>query len=391
MIKKVVLDKADRLYHFPFDIEDFLPKRTIAAGEKRMPIIDLAHFNWPVINYPLSNEIYSLEMAGPEDLTELKEAISSWLKSEYKIAVDPRKEIYIGQGIHRMIFDLYLAFVELGDIVLCPEPGMPFYRRMAIAVGGVPVTYPISSKSGYKPSTLTLSSSLGKSAKVLILNNPNNPFGTLLDDTDMTEIIRIASKQNAFVVNDAAYCSLARENYRPLRSFPGGSKVGLELFSFSFTFGLPYLPFGFAIGAPEVISGLRTIGKTLGAYFPKLWAKTAIEGIASYPSSELKNSLKKIDNARLAAEQFIYKIGGQAVGEKSSPFTWMKLNSRSQSSAIAASLLRRRRLLTLPGTAFGETGEGYLRLSLTASPEDYQEAIVRLSKKISIRSLSGDK
>jgi len=389
MIKKVVLDKADRLYHFPFDLEECLPKRTLKTGEKRIPIIDLARFIWPVdagdsISGP------SLAMADTDDMQRLKDTLADWLTTEMGIRVDPRKEIYIGQGIHRILLDLFMAYIEYGDIVICPEPGMPFYRRMAIAVGGVPVTYPITSHSQYKPSFAKLTSNLGKAAKILILNNPSNPFGTMLDETDLDELARIASRQNLFIVNDAAYCSLAEEKFQSLRSIPGGEKIGLEIFSFPYTFGMPYLPFGFAVARPEIIGGLVNMRRTLGITLPKIWIDTAIEAITSYPGNGLKKVRKLISQSRLEAAHLIEKMEWKKVGNRSCPFIWVKIPERKNAATYAATLQRRRKILTLPGTAFGEIGEGYIRLSLTAGPENYKEAVQRLSKKMSIRTKNGE-
>jgi hypothetical protein len=120
MIKKIVFDKADRLYHFPFDLEDFFPKRTIPTGEKRISTIDLGRFRWPINDTPSDSTNSDFETASTDDIFKLKEIITEWLFGEYGIKVDPRKEIYIGQGIHRIIFDFCLAFIEYGDIVLSP-------------------------------------------------------------------------------------------------------------------------------------------------------------------------------------------------------------------------------------------------------------------------------
>lgn len=390
MIKKVVLDKADRLYHYPFDLEDFYPRRAIKSGEKRIPSIDLGHFHWPVDDKSTFQEGKALKIADDEDLMRFKEAISGWLSKEFGIRTDPRKEIYISQGIHRIIFDLCLAFVEYGDIVLCPEPGMPFYRRLVISVGGVPVTYPVTAKSHYKPSFVKLSSNLGKAARILILNNPNNPSGSMLDETELAQLLRTASRQNIFIINDAAFCSLAEERFLPLRAIRGGQKVSLEVFSVPFTFGLPYLPFGFAVAPPELISGLETIKKTIGASIPAIWVNQTIRAVEEYPSKELKELRKRFNRSRLEAEQVVDKMNGETVGGKSCPFLWVKIPARKQSTSYAAALLRRKRILTLPGTAFGEAGEGYLRLSLTASPDDYREAYRRLSRRLTIRTKNGE-
>lgn len=389
MIKKIILDKADRLYHFPFDLEDFIPKRGIKSGEKKIPTIDLARFNWNV-PYPEGDSFHDSAIAGHDDIDILKEKLADWLQDEYSIKVNPRREIYIGQGIHRIILDMILSFVEFGDVVLCPEPGMPFYKRLVIAAGGAPVTYPVFTRADYKPSLSKVDSNLGKAAKIMILNNPNNPVGIINDSTELAEIISIASKQNLFLINDAAYCSLAEEKFTPLHSIPGGSKVGLEVFSFPYTFGMPYIPFGFAIGPADIISAMESISKTVKPVILRGWIRLAIDTIEKYPAASLTEMNKKIDRARLAADRFINQAEWEKVGGKSCPFVWVRIPDRKHSASYASALLRRRRLATLPGNAFGETCDGFLRLSLTASEESYDEAQKRMLKKFPLLTRQDD-
>lgn len=386
MIKKIVLDKADRLYQFPFDLDEFVPKRSFKAGEKKIATIDLARFNWDVGFKEDSGFEASTAIAAGEEIDRLKELAASWLEKEFGVKADPDKEIYIGQGIHRIIYDMVIAYIEPGDIVLCPEPGLPFYKRLTIAGGGTPITYPVFIRSDYKPSLAKVDSRLGKAAKIMIVNNPGNPVGALFDETDLSEIIHLASKQNIFIVNDAAYGSLAEDKFRPLWSLPGGRKVSLEIFSFSLTLGLPYLPFGFAVGPREIINAIKIAGHTIKTVIPSVWIKAAEKVIEGYPSAEFTAFRKKINQSRLAAGQLINKTDWELIGGKSCPFLWLKIPERQPSAGYAASLLRRKRILTLPGTAFGETCDGYLRLSLTASVADYEEAAKRISKKFALLS-----
>jgi len=385
MIKTVILDKADRLYHFPLDIEDYFPKRLTRTDDKKQSLIDVGHFKWPVPMAENPLDFQQLAPATEEDLGALRKSIAAWLLSTYDLKVDPRREIYIGQGIHRIIFDICLAYVEYGDIVLCPEPGIPFYKRLVISVGGVPVTYPISERTDYKPSFRRLTSKLGSAAKILIMNNPHNPLGTVLDDTDLNELIRIASRENMFIINDAAYSSLAEEKYVPLISVRGSRKVGLEIFSLPFSLGLSYLPFGFAVGAAEIINGLKTIGNSIGLYLPKYWIESACRAIDHFPGDNLKKLRRDINQSRMEARRLAEKSGWEIISGNSAPFIWSAIPGYKQSAAYAAALLRRKRILVLSGNAFGETGEGYIRLSLTASAENYKEAIDRVSRKLTLR------
>jgi len=99
---------------------------------------------------------------------------------------------------------------------------------------------------------------------------------------------------------------------------------------------------------------------------------------------------KLISQSRLEAAHLIEKMEWKKVGNRSCPFIWVKIPERKNAATYAATLQRRRKILTLPGTAFGEIGEGYIRLSLTAGPENYKEAVQRLSKKLSIRTKNGE-
>jgi aspartate/methionine/tyrosine aminotransferase len=380
IIKKVVLDKADRFYHFPFDLEDFLPKQRLVKIDRRLSIIDLAHFNWPIKGNHNQYSGNSVEVAGRDDLLKLKKGLADWLRSEHNISVDPYREIYIGHGIRRIIFDLCLGFVEYGDIALVPEPGLPIYRRHIIAAGGVPVSYSMSDRTNYKPSFKKMAPNLSKTAKIMILNNPHNPVGTALDETDIGDLVRTASKENTFIVNDAAYCSLGEEKYISIFSIPGGNKVALEIFSIPLALGTTHLPFGFAIGAPEIIAGLESIGKSTGTYIPGFLIDMALKAVGNYPSGDLNAAKKKIGQSRLAAKEMAEKIGWKIIGGNSSPFVWLRIPGRRHSSAYASAILRRRKIIVLPGNAFGDSGEGFLRLSLTATPEDYRLAAERMSK-----------
>jgi aspartate/methionine/tyrosine aminotransferase len=389
MIKKVILDKADRLYHFPFDLDDFLPKQRLAKNDRRLSIIDLAHFNWPVKGSGTPITSTSADIASKEQILELKKGLAEWLRTEHNVTVDPYREIYIGHGIRRIIFDLCLGFIEYGDIALCPEPGLPIYRRHVIAAGGIPVSYLISDRTNFKPSFKRISPGFSKTAKIIILNNPHNPVGTVLDETDIGELVRIASKENIFIVNDAAYCSLTEEKYISILSIPGGSKVALEIFSIPLALGTTHVPFGFAVGSPEIIAGLEAIGKSTGLYLPGYLIEMALKAIDSYPSADLIMAKKRIGQSRLAAREAIEKIGWRIIGSTSSPFIWLRIPERRHSAAYATALFRRRKIMVLPGNAFGDSGEGYLRLSLTATADDYRLAEERMNKRLIISRGNG--
>jgi LL-diaminopimelate aminotransferase len=385
MIKNIIIDKADRLYHFPLELEDYFPRRVTSTGTKKYPVIDLGHFSWDIPFEERQIETKSMAAVPEAELTALTVRLSRWLEDQFGVKADPAQEIYIGQGIRRIFFDICMAFVEDGDIVLCPEPGIPFYRRMAIAAGGFPVSYRISRNSDFRISFKVISDKLSRAAKLLILNNPHNPLGYMWDEIDLTELLRIASQENLCLVNDAAYCAFARDRYRPLLSIRGGRKVGVDIFSVPYTLGLPRLPLAFAVGQREIINGLKTVGKSIGFYISSTWAEMFSRALDEYPSAQLKEFRNAVSEARFRAHELADKLEWVVVDKGSSPFMWVRIPGRALSSDYATNLLRRKKIITLPGVAFGESGEGYLRLSLTAGAGKYQEAIERMKRPLILR------
>jgi aspartate/methionine/tyrosine aminotransferase len=138
LVKKVIIDKADRLYQMPMDILSFVPseKRRLL---KKPDLIDLASFRWPV---KFSNEQLSsadLAPATSERIDQLKEAIAGWMNTHHQIRLNPAREVFVGGDISQMTFALGLATIENGDVAFVPDLSLPLYRKVAIACGGDPV------------------------------------------------------------------------------------------------------------------------------------------------------------------------------------------------------------------------------------------------------------
>ena len=391
VIKKVVIDKANRLYQLAPDILAFTREKSRKALLKKVELLDLAHFNWPVAANAehLSSDSW-LKPASAAKLEQLHEILADWFQTHQRVKLNPHKEIHIGGGIGSAMLGIAIGFVDHGDIVFVPELGIPLYKRVTTACCGHPVSYTVSPKRNWQPDFEGISSQLGRVARLMFINSPHNPTGAVLGEKEWADLIWMAARENFVVVNDAAYYSIGDRAPVSMMSVKDARKVGVEAYSFAYTFGLPALPFGFTVGHADVINGLAAASRLSRTPVPEAFVELALAAIRQYPSEELLQLRKSLDQASVEAAHFLELMQLEKAGYDTIPFIWARIERRKQAVAQAALLYRRGRILVAPGTGFGENGEGFLRLSLTAAPEDYKKACERVKGKLRLVKIGNE-
>jgi aspartate/methionine/tyrosine aminotransferase len=380
--KKVVIEKADRLYQLPPEPASFLPERRKRSLVKKTEVLDLAGFHWPIERDPdLTLTGADLAPADADLIGALKEELANWYQNQFGVRLIPDKEIYIGGSASTLLYALALAFVDHGDIVFVPEIGLPLYRRAAIACGGEPVGYAVTARNNYLPDFERLNTRLGRVARVLFLNSPHNPTGAELNEKDFAGLVFQAGRDNIIVVNDIAYLTLSARKPTSLMSATGGKRIGVEVGSFPYLFGLPRMPLGYVVGNRDVISGLRQAAKLTPLVALRYQVKEALEAIRHYPNDSLKALRRDTSASRAEAIKLLDLLDLEVAGYDTVPFVWGKIERRRPATYAAGQLFRRGRILAVPGVAFGESGEGYLRFSLTQSAESFRKAAERVRKR----------
>ncbi len=383
IIKKLVIDKANRQHQMPPDILAFAKADGESLFLKRPDTIDLAGFVWPVTACePSALTPDCLRPATTADLSALKEELAGWLSARCSDRIVPDKELYIGGSISTLIFQLALAYIDVGDVAFVPSLGVPLYRRAVHMANGEPLTYNISAKSDWRPQFDRLNTRLGKVARLLFVNSPHNPTGAELSEKDFAELAWLAGRENILIVNDAAYAGLPARTPASLLAVKGGRRVGLELHSFSYLLGLPRLPFGFAVGNRDAINGLKSVARLAAEIVPKLYVDLALDGLRGFPGESLRAGRSTVQSNRANAEKLLAQLRVEAVGQETVPYLWARIDKRTLSVNLARRIFNRHRVLVVPGSAFGECGEGHLRLSLLAPPGQYAEAAERTRRRI---------
>lgn len=379
VVKRLVLEKADRLYHTPLFLDDFLP----GIGRQKLvrrDIIDLARLHWPQLQGNIASDPSPHRAAEEGDLKALAEATAVWYQTRYGITVNPRKEIFIGKSIRQILSLFTLAFLNPGDMFLIPDPGIWHYRAAAALASAETVPYHLTERNNYRPAVGSLSTSLTRLSKAMIINTPHNPTGQILTRENLGELLHLAGRENLILVLDQAFNEyIDSDQPASLYGLPGGRKVALELYSYAYNLGQSGLSLSFAVGQPALIAGLRQTARSFGLTVTLGEAKLAAIALERHRANTGALNRYFAEN-RKYADQLCHALRLYPPEHRNGPFYWAKLPGRKQSRRFARHLFLRSGLILAPGIAFGENGEGYLRFSLTPAADQYQKAIAAASK-----------
>lgn len=379
MIKKLVLEKADRLYHIPPLIDDFLPRKKERPKMLGHEILDLARFGWPAVSGEAAERLDN-RPASQAEILELAEKTAAWHRHRYGGKIHPAREIFIGGSIRQILNLLSLAFFNPGDMILIPDPGVWHYRAAAVLASAETVPYHLTERNKFKPALSAITNSVARSARGMIINSPHNPSGSVLNKDDLGEILHLAGRENLLLILDQAFDGFIDGDHQAsLFALPGGRKTAVELYSYAYNFGRPQPSPAFAIGQPSVIAALRRLARVFGESLNSGQIKAA-SAACTESRTAIEELKSKYAQNRNLIDQLCTKLRLIPSEYRTGPFYWAKLPGRKQSRRFCRLLYLKAGILAVPGLAFGENGEGYIRFSLTGETEIYNKAIAATRK-----------
>ena len=325
------------------------------------------------------NHNYSFSQGEPT----FRQAVADWYKGRFNVDLDPANEVIALIGSKEGIANIARAFVNPGDKVLVPNPAYPVYANGATILSeGTPVPMPLLEENGFRPD---LDSITVKNAKMMFLNYPNNPTGSVMDRDELERIVEFAKKNSIIVCYDNAYSEITFDGYRApsILQIDGGKDVAVEFHSCSKTFGMTGDRIGFAVGNSQIIDGFLKVKKQVDSGPPLYTQKVAVKALGSYVNGEPPQYVKSI--AKTYAERRDELVNGlRALGLKCGKplaafYVWMKCEG---SSMQFVSKMLDAGVVTTPGTGFGEYGEGYVRFSVTQPKQKITEACERIAKTL---------
>ena len=386
MIKKLIIEKAERLQKLPPSpfLEAERIKKTLR--KRGVEIIDLGELcpdpslrDTVLSSFSLKTE----EIFAPMNLQiweDLKKQIADWLEQKYQVRVNPKNEIFPFAGKKKVIYDLFLSFLNPGEVVAIPDPSDHIYKGGSIFAGGEVVSLPLHERNDYLPNLDTLPSSehAPHFPKILFLNYPHNPTTAVADLEFFKESVRWASKRNVLLVNDASYNEICYDGYLPtcLLQVKGAKKIGAELFFF---YPLTGIGFGFLAGNKQIISQVEATEKIFAYQLSYIMLQLSLSILKNYSIIAQQNNLEFAKRKETLIEE-LSNLGWKVKKPKAGPFVWVKVPPRYSSVGFARMLLRKAGVLVSPGFGFGEYGEGYIRIALNQKTEELKKALERIKE-----------
>ena len=313
-----------------------------------------------------------------QGLPELRLAISNFYKVHYNVLVNPENQVLPLIGSKEGIMHISMAYLNEGDAVLIPNPGYPTYTSVTKLVGASPVFYDLKPNSNWQPDLVTLKSMDVSKVKLMWVNYPHMPTGTLGDNGILKGLIDFAKENDILIINDNPYSFILNDQPNSIFNIEGADEVCLELNSLSKTFNMAGWRVGMLIGSKDHLDNVIKVKSNMDSGMFYGIQKGAIQALNS--SKIWFSDLNLIYSQR---RELVWKLATalNCSFEKntSGMFVWAKLPKGLKSEEFIDKILKEHHLFIAPGTIFGSNGEGYIRFSLCASKEIIELAIKRVS------------
>ncbi|MFX1338348.1 MAG: aminotransferase class I/II-fold pyridoxal phosphate-dependent enzyme [Promethearchaeota archaeon] len=326
-------------------------------------------------NYPTS--------AGEEFF---REAVARWCKVRYGLNLDLNRQVTNVLGGKEGVANIARAFVNPGDIVLCPNPGYPVYENGATKLcDGNPYVMPLKKENNFLPDLEAISTKFLKKAKFMYLNYPNNPTGAIASMDYLKKAVDYAEDYNFFIVYDNPYSEFTYGDYIA-PSILQISQDHLEIYSASKMFNMTGFRCGWAIGNAEIIDGLRKVKSQIDSGCPIFIQKAVVKGLNEYSSEKkpeiVAKTMEVYEKRRDIFVDGLNKMGWKTEKPQATFYIWTQIPEGEKNSMEFVKKLIDVGVVLTPGIGFGEYGEGFVRIALTQPIERLQEALIRIEKVI---------
>jgi aminotransferase len=318
-------------------------------------------------------------------IPELRKALAEKAYHEYGLKYDPDSEILITVGGTEAVFLALTALIDPGSEVLLPNPGFVLYQPSTFLTGGVPVSIPLLEANEFRPSIDDVTSLITKKSRVMILNFPNNPTGAILSHDEIAGLTELAVNHDMIVVCDEVYEKIIYDDARHncLATFPKMPERTLIVNSFSKTYAMTGLRVGYVYGPKELISALWLVHQYTVACVDTLSQYVALAALTG-PQNIVKDMVAEFDKRRLLVYKRLNEIEDINCSlPKGAFYVFPNIKKFGMSSEdFAEFLAKEAKVITVPGSAFGSHGEGYIRISYAASYRLLEEAMNRIEKAV---------
>lgn len=318
-------------------------------------------------------------------IPELREAIANYISESRSIHVDP-DEVVVTPGAKPILFFSIIACVNPGEEVMYPDPGFPVYESMTRFVGAKPVPLQLKEENDFRLDPNEVRDKLTDKTKMIILNSPQNPTGSVLTKQDLEAIAEcVARKDDLWVLSDEVYCKiLYEEKHESISSIPGMKERTILVDGFSKTYAMTGWRIGYGVMRKDLAQLVTRLIVNSTSCVCAFIQKAAVEALKG-PQEDTKRMVEEFKKRRDVIVSGLNSIDGISCRKpKGAFYVFPNIKAfRMDSQRLAEILLNEAGVATLSGTSFGQYGEGYLRFSYANSVENIKKAINRISAVLS--------
>ena len=316
------------------------------------------------------------------------DAAAAWFQKRFGVTLDPQTEMVLLIGSKEGLAHLCWAYIDPGDVSLVPDPNYTVPKVNTLLAGGTPHLMPLLAENKFLPDLSAIPSDVARQAKLLFLNYPHNPTGAIATPEFFAEAVQFAREYDILICHDCAYSEVGYDGYRApsLLQTPGAREVAIETHSLSKTFNMTGWRIGFAAGNADAVGTLNKLKSNVDS---KQFA--AIDRAAGWALANVNNdpTLALYKMRRDILVDGLNSLGWKLEKPQAAFYVWVPCPPGYTSMSFAKDLLEKAGVLAIPGTGYGENGEGYVRMSLTltgdANGERVREAVERIREHIAPR------
>ena len=316
-------------------------------------------------------------------LKELRREISAYLKRKIGVTYDSAHELIVTVGGSEGIDLAFRAMLEPGEEVLIPQPSYVSYLPCTILADGVPVVIPLKNENQFKLTPEELEEHITEKTKILVMPFPNNPTGSVMTKEELARLVPVIEKHDLFVISDEIYSELTYSGeHASIASFPGMKERTIVINGFSKGFAMTGWRLGYAAGPENIIREMTKIHQFAIMCAPTNSQFAAVAGL-KHCENEVALMREEYNRRRRYLVSVFKEIGLPCFEPFGAFYIFPCIEKFGMTSEeFATRLLKEEKVAVVPGTAFGECGEGFLRISYAYSMEDLKEAIGRLKRFI---------
>ena len=361
--KNELAEKGMEVYNFSIGTPDFQPPKHVVDAMVEA-CKDPENYKYAITDRP-----------------ELIKAMQDFYQTRFGVSLEA-DEIMTLYGSQEGMAHVAVALCDPGDIMLAPNPGYPVFSLGPQLAGAKIETYPLHAENNFLPRFEDIPAETVRAAKFMIVSYPSNPVCSVADDAFYEELIAFAKKYNIIILHDNAYSDIiydGREG-KSFLSYPGAKEVGIEFYSLSKSYNMTGMRMSFAVGNREIIREFSKVRSQIdyGIFLPiQMAAVAALTG----PQDSVKEQCAEYERRNKALCGGLRSIGWNVPDSQGTMFVWAPLpEGYTDSAAFTMELMEKTGMIVTPGSAFGNLGEGYVRMALVHPVPVIEKAIARVQE-----------